>query len=119
LHNLYTLESSKITVNNIKIPNPDTIVYHGTFNEDFKITYKYGIEVREDKLLTYSNGQDKIYFNPIKVKEEISKHLSQYTDIGESLDKNLTVSTNVKTVNDLDYNVSYSLESTISMEKWY
>lgn len=119
LHNLYTLESSKITVNNIKIPNPDTIVYHGTFNEDFKITYKYGIEVREDKLLTYSNGQDKIYFNPIKVKEEISKHLSQYTDIGESLDKNLTVSTNVKTVNDLDYNVSYSLGSTISMEKWY
>lgn len=119
LHNLYTLESSKITVNNIKVPDSDTIVYHGTFNEDFKIVYNYGITIRKDKLLTYSNGEQDIYFNPTSVKSEISKHLSQYTDIGDSLDANLTVSSNVETTSDLDYTINYSLGSTASMEKWY
>lgn len=128
LHNLYTLESSKVTVNNIKVPNSDTIVYHGTFNEDFKIIYKYGIILntyeynRKDiprNLITYSNGNTKINFNPTDVKAEIARLLPQYTDIGDSLDNNLIIHTNIKTVNDLDYTISYSLGSTVSMEKWY
>lgn len=128
LHNLYTLESGKVTVNNIKVPNSDTIVYHGTFNEDFTIIYKYGItlntyEYNRKKipynLITYSNGNTKINFNPTDVKAEIARLLPQYTDIGDSLDNNLIIHTNIKTVNDLDYTISYSLGSTVSMEKWY
>lgn len=128
LHNLYTLENTNVTINNVKVPNSDTIVYHGTFNEDFKITYKYGIILNTYKyneedipynLITYSNGNTKINFNPTDVKAEITRLLPQYTNIGDSLDNNLIIHTNIKTVNDLDYTISYSLGSTVSMEKWY
>ena len=119
LHNLYTLEKNTITVGNIKIPNIDTIVYHGTFNEDFKLTHVYDIIVRKDKLISYSNGEKDINFNPTDVMQEITSHHPQYSDIGDALINNLTISTNVETVNNLEYTINYSLGSTVSMENWY
>jgi hypothetical protein len=105
----------------ISIPDIDSIIYHGQFNDDFTLNGTYTVDVNSKKLFSFMDASNnEIFINPEELSSYITSKLPyKEADFKEDIEKNCTVTTNLKESSTYDIVLKYSVGKNINLTEWY
>ena len=100
----------------------NSIVYHGTFDTNFKATGPYQLIVDDSKLFSFSVDSNLYHLNYEDISSLITNRLNyQETDFKEFIENNVTVKSNFSNtpMQELEYTIAYSVGKTLNMYEGY
>lgn len=103
------------------VPDLDSIVYHGQFDNTFEVFGEYSVKVNKDKLFSFPTaGNKKEYLNYDSVATYIESKLPYKRDkFGKDIQSNLTIETNLKESFNADFGIKYSIGKGINLTELY